>query len=111
MDEKLFHDFSNEDFEKITNPGLKVIDGTQYTKPILKDFYHQETHELKLVHDLDDWDNDKISWFGVLELKLLHPSYIFFLRKYRMEILKDEVRKLDRKHFGVIIQIMVATME
>ncbi|KAK1419471.1 hypothetical protein QVD17_28643 [Tagetes erecta] len=41
-------EFSDEYFDKVTNPGLKVIDGTQATKPILKFFYNQETYELKL---------------------------------------------------------------
>lgn len=79
-DDKNLIDFSDEDFEKITNLGLEVVDCTQTTKPILKALYHEETHELKLVHNLDVWDDEMITLFDVFELKLLHPSYILFLR-------------------------------
>ncbi|KAK1427822.1 hypothetical protein QVD17_16518 [Tagetes erecta] len=47
-------EFSDEYFDKVTNPGLKVIDGSQMTKPILRVFYNQETFELKLVRNLED---------------------------------------------------------
>lgn len=66
LDGKYLLDFSDKDFEKVTSPGLKVIDGTQSSKQILKCFFHEATCELKLVRDLDDWDNEKISFFSVL---------------------------------------------
>ncbi|KAK1434378.1 hypothetical protein QVD17_00117 [Tagetes erecta] len=90
------------------NPGLKVIDGSQATKPILKVFYNQETFELKLVRNLDDWDQDMITLFSTFELKLLHPSYIDFLRNYKMEKLKDPVAEEDRRLFVIMIEVIGA---
>lgn len=85
--EKYLHDFCDKDFENVTNLGLKVIDGTQYSKPILKVFYHDNTHELKLVRHLDDWDNDMISLFGVFELNLFASKlYLFFKKLQNGEI-------------------------
>ncbi|KAK1427809.1 hypothetical protein QVD17_16504 [Tagetes erecta] len=96
-------EFSDEYFDKVTDPGLKVIDGSQATKPILKVFYNQETFELKLVRNLDDWDQDMITLFSTFELKLLHPSYIDYLRSYKMEKLKDPVAEEDRRLFVIMI--------
>ncbi|KAK1419509.1 hypothetical protein QVD17_28681 [Tagetes erecta] len=104
-------EFSDEYFDKVTNPGLKVIDGTQATKPILKFFYNQETFELKLVRNLDDWDKDMITLFSTFELKLLHPSYIDHLRSYRMEKCKDKVAEADRNLFMVMIEVIAAASE
>ncbi|KAK1415039.1 hypothetical protein QVD17_30808 [Tagetes erecta] len=67
MRDMYLEEFSDEYFDKVTNPGLKVIDGTQVTKPILKFFYNQETFELKLVRNLDDWDKDMITLFTASE--------------------------------------------
>ncbi|KAK1415072.1 hypothetical protein QVD17_30842 [Tagetes erecta] len=104
-------EFSDEYFDKVTNPGLKVIDGTQVTKPILKVFYNQETFELKIVRNMDDWDKDMITLFSTFELKLLHPSYIDFLRSYRMEKCKDKLAEADRKLFVVMIEVIAAASE
>ncbi|KAK1414773.1 hypothetical protein QVD17_30532 [Tagetes erecta] len=104
-------EFSDEYFDKVTNPGLKVIDGSQMTKPILKVFYNQETFELKLVRNLEDWDKDMITLFSTFELKLLHPSYIDFLRSYRMEKCKDALAEADRKLFVVMIEVIDAATE
>ncbi|KAK1406252.1 hypothetical protein QVD17_41543 [Tagetes erecta] len=104
-------EFSDEYFDKVTNPGLKVIDGSQATKPILRVFYNQETFELKLVRNLDDWDKDMITLFSTFELKLLHPSYIDFLRSYRMEKCKDKLAEADRKLFVVMIEVIAAASE
>ncbi|KAK1419477.1 hypothetical protein QVD17_28649 [Tagetes erecta] len=101
-------EFSDEYFDKVTDPGLKVIDGTQMTKPILRVFYNQETFELKLVRNLEDWDKDMITLFSTFELKLLHPSYIDFLRSYRMEKCKDKLAEADRKLFVVMIEVIAA---
>ncbi|KAK1414872.1 hypothetical protein QVD17_30633 [Tagetes erecta] len=104
-------EFSDEYFDKVTNPGLKVIDGTQMTKPILRVFYNQETFELKLVRNLEDWDKDMITLFSTFERKLLHPSYIDFLRSYRMEKCKDKLAETDRKLFVVMIEVIAAASE
>ncbi|KAK1427926.1 hypothetical protein QVD17_16677 [Tagetes erecta] len=104
-------EFSDEYFDKVTDPGLKVIDGTQMTKPILKVFYNQETFELKLVRNLDDWDKDMITLFSTFELKLLHPSYIEFLRSYKIEKCKDKLAEADRKLFTVMIEVIAAASE
>ncbi|KAK1419498.1 hypothetical protein QVD17_28670 [Tagetes erecta] len=104
-------EFSDEYFDKVTNPGLKVIDGSQVTKPILKVFYNQETFELKIVRNMDDWDKDMITLFSTFELKLLHPSYIDFLRSYRTEKCKDKVAEADRKLFVVMIEVIAAASE
>ncbi|KAK1407868.1 hypothetical protein QVD17_39495 [Tagetes erecta] len=104
-------EFSDEYFDKVTDPGLKVIDGSQMTKPILRVFYNQETFELKLVRNLDDWDKDMITLFSTFELKLLHPSYIDFLRSYRMEKCKDALAEADRKLFVVMIEVIAAATE
>ncbi|KAK1407829.1 hypothetical protein QVD17_39456 [Tagetes erecta] len=104
-------EFSDEYFDKVTNPGLKVIDGSQATKPILRVFYNQETFELKLVRNLDDWDKDMITLFSTFELKLLHPSYIDFLRSCRMEKCKDNLAEADRKLFVVMIEVIAAASE
>ncbi|KAK1411672.1 hypothetical protein QVD17_38230 [Tagetes erecta] len=104
-------EFSDEYFDKITDPGLKVIDGSQTTKPILRVFYNQETFELKLVRNLEDWDKDMITLFSTFELKLLHPSYIDFLRSYRMEKCKDKLAEADRKLFVVMIEVIAAASE
>ncbi|KAK1414839.1 hypothetical protein QVD17_30600 [Tagetes erecta] len=66
-------EFLDEYFDKVTDPGLKVIDGSQMTKPILRVFYNQETFELKLVRNLENWEKDMITLFSTFELKLLHP--------------------------------------
>ncbi|KAK1408288.1 hypothetical protein QVD17_39936 [Tagetes erecta] len=104
-------EFSDEYFDKITDPGLKVIDGSQMTKPILRVFYNQETFELKLVRNLEDWDKDMITLFSTFELKLLHPSYIEFLRSYRIEKCKDKLAEADRKLFTVMIEVIAAASE
>ncbi|KAK1431890.1 hypothetical protein QVD17_08663 [Tagetes erecta] len=104
-------EFSDEYFDKVTNPGLKVIDGSQATKPILRVFYNQETFELKLVRNLEDWDKDMITLFSTFELKLLHPSYIDFLRSCRMEKCKDKLAEADRKLFVVMIEVIAAASE
>ncbi|KAK1427756.1 hypothetical protein QVD17_16450 [Tagetes erecta] len=104
-------EFSDEYFDKVTNPGLKVIDGSQMTKPILRVFYNQETFELKLVRNLEDWDKDMITLFSTFELKLLHPSYIDFLRSYKMEKCKDKLAEADRKLFVVMIEVIAAATE
>ncbi|KAK1440696.1 hypothetical protein QVD17_06525 [Tagetes erecta] len=104
-------EFSDEYFDKITDPGLKVIDGSQMTKPILKVFYNQETFELKLVRNLEDWDKDMITLFSTFELKLLHPSYIDFLRSYRIEKCKDALAEADRRLFTVMIEVIAAATE
>ncbi|KAK1411591.1 hypothetical protein QVD17_38145 [Tagetes erecta] len=104
-------EFSDEYFDKVTNPGLKVIDGSQATKPILRVFYNQETFELKIVRNMDDWDKDMITLFSTFELKLLHPSYIDFLRSYRMEKCKDKHAEADRKLFVVMIEVIAAASE
>ncbi|KAK1441112.1 hypothetical protein QVD17_06950 [Tagetes erecta] len=104
-------EFSDEYFDKVTDPGLKVIDGSQMTKPILRVFYNQETFELKLVRNLEDWDKDMITLFSTFELKLLHPSYIDFLRSYRMEKCKDALAEADRKLFVVMIEVIAAATE
>ncbi|KAK1431877.1 hypothetical protein QVD17_08635 [Tagetes erecta] len=104
-------EFSDEYFDKVTDPGLKVIDGTQMMKPILKVFYNQETFELKLVRNLDDWDKDMITLFSTFELKLLHPSYIEFLRSYKIEKCKDKLAEADRKLFTVMIEVIAAASE
>ncbi|KAK1441246.1 hypothetical protein QVD17_07089 [Tagetes erecta] len=104
-------EFSDEYFDKVTDPGLKVIDGSQMTKPILRVFYNQETFELKLVRNLDDWDKDMITLFSTFELKLLHPSYIDFLRSYRMDKCKDALAEADRKLFVVMIEVIAAATE
>ncbi|KAK1441337.1 hypothetical protein QVD17_07184 [Tagetes erecta] len=104
-------EFSDEYFDKVTNPGLKVFDGTQATKPILKFFYNQETFELKLVQNLDDWDKDLITLFSTFELKLLHPSYIDHLRSYKMEKCKDKTAEADRNLFMVMIEVIAAASE
>ncbi|KAK1429948.1 hypothetical protein QVD17_12311 [Tagetes erecta] len=104
-------EFSDEYFDKVTNPGLKVFDGSQATKPILKVFYNQETFELKIVRNLDDWDKDMITLFSTFELKLLHPSYIDFLRSYRMERCRDKVAEADRNLFVVMIEVIAAASE
>ncbi|KAK1427854.1 hypothetical protein QVD17_16552 [Tagetes erecta] len=104
-------EFSDEYFDKITDPGLKVIDGSQMTKPILRVFYNQETFELKLVRNLENWDEDMITLFSTFELKLLHPSYIDFLRSYRMEKCKDALAEADRKLFVVMIEVIAAATE
>ncbi|KAK1415338.1 hypothetical protein QVD17_31118 [Tagetes erecta] len=104
-------EFLDEYFDKVTDPGLKVIDGSQMTKPILRVFYNQETFELKLVRNLDDWDKDMITLFSTFELKLLHPSYIDFLRSYRMEKCRDALAEADRKLFVVMIEVIAAATE
>ncbi|KAK1419461.1 hypothetical protein QVD17_28630 [Tagetes erecta] len=104
-------EFSDEYFDKVTDPGLKVIDGSQATKPILKVFYNQETYELKLVRNLDDWDQDMITLFSTFELKLLHPSYIDYLRNHKMEKLKDPVAEEDRRLFVIMIEVIGAATE
>ncbi|KAK1411448.1 hypothetical protein QVD17_37997 [Tagetes erecta] len=104
-------EFSDEYFDKITDPGLKVIDGSQMTKPILRVFYNQETFELKLVRNLENWDEDMITLFSTFELKLLHPSYIDFLRSCRMEKCKDALAEADRKLFVVMIEVIAAATE
>ncbi|KAK1414964.1 hypothetical protein QVD17_30730 [Tagetes erecta] len=104
-------EFSDEYFDKVTDPGFKVIDGTQATKPNLKVFYNQETFELKIVRNMDDWDKDMITLFSTFELKLLHPSYIDFLRSYRMERCKDKVAEADRNLFVVMIEVIAAASE
>ncbi|KAK1431859.1 hypothetical protein QVD17_08603 [Tagetes erecta] len=104
-------EFSDEYFDKITDPGLKVINGSQMTKPILRVFYNQETFELKLVRNLENWDEDMITLFSTFELKLLHPSYIDFLRSYRMEKCKDALAEADRKLFVVMIEVIAAATE
>ncbi|KAK1406242.1 hypothetical protein QVD17_41532 [Tagetes erecta] len=104
-------EFSDEYFDKVTNPGLKVIDGSQATKPILRVFYNQETFELKLVRNLEDWDKDMITLFSTFELKLLHPSYINFLRSCKMEKCKDKLAEADRKLFVVMIEVIAAASE
>ncbi|KAK1429812.1 hypothetical protein QVD17_12061 [Tagetes erecta] len=104
-------EFSDEYFDKVTDPGLKVIDGTQATKPILKFFYNQETFELKLVRNLDDWDKDMITRLSTFELKLLHPSYIDHLRCYKMEKCKDKVAEADRNLFIVMIEVIGVASE
>ncbi|KAK1414849.1 hypothetical protein QVD17_30610 [Tagetes erecta] len=104
-------EFSDEYFDKVTDPGLKVIDGSQMTKPILRVFYNQETFELKLVRNLENWDKDMITLFSTFELKLLHPSYIDFLRSYRMEKCKDALAEADRKLFVVMIEVIAAATE
>lgn len=109
--EKYFHEFCDRHFEKVTQPGLKVINGTQSTNHILKVFYHEETRELKLVRNLTNWGDDVISLFGVFELKLLHPSYIYFMRTYKMEKAVDEVCEINRKHFEANIEVIFAAME
>lgn len=103
-EEKYLQDLSDKDFEKVTSPGLKVIDGAQSTKSTLKCFYHEDTYELKIVRDLDNWDNDMISLFIVFELKLLHPSYIHFLRYHTLEKVKSDVAKVARKNFMAILK-------
>lgn len=60
---------------------------------------------------MDDWDNNMISLFDVFELKLLHSSYIKFLRNYQTDKLKDEVEETDRKRFVAVIEAMAAAME
>ncbi|KAK1424684.1 hypothetical protein QVD17_20019 [Tagetes erecta] len=104
-------EFSDEYFDKVTDPGLKVIDGSQMTKPILRVFYNQETFELKLVRNLENWDEDMITLFSTFELKLLHPSYIDFLRSCRMEKCKDALAEADRKLFVVMIEVIAAATE
>ncbi|KAK1414986.1 hypothetical protein QVD17_30752 [Tagetes erecta] len=104
-------EFSDEYFDKVTDPGLKVIDGTKMTKPILRVFYNQETFELKLVRNLENWDEDMITLFSTFELKLLHPSYIDFLRSYRMEKCKDKLAEADRKLFVIMIEVIAAASE
>ncbi|KAK1432344.1 hypothetical protein QVD17_09240 [Tagetes erecta] len=104
-------EFSDEYFDKITDPGLKVIDGSQMTKPILRVFYNQDTFELKLVRNLEDWDKDMITLFSTFELKLLHPSYIDYLRSIRMEKCKDKLAEADRKLFVVMIEVIAAASE
>ncbi|KAK1431999.1 hypothetical protein QVD17_08852 [Tagetes erecta] len=104
-------EFSDEYFDKVTDPGLKVFDGSQATKPILKVFYNQETFELKIVRNMDDWDKDMITLFSTFELKLLHPSYIDYLRSYRMERCKDKVAEADRNLFVVMIEVIAAASE
>ncbi|KAK1441059.1 hypothetical protein QVD17_06896 [Tagetes erecta] len=104
-------EFSDEYFDKVTNPGLKVIDGSQMTKPILRVFYNQEPFELKLVRNLEDWDKDMITLFSTFELKLLHPSYIDYLRSCRMEKCKDKLAEADRKLFVVMIEVIAAATE
>ncbi|KAK1429976.1 hypothetical protein QVD17_12367 [Tagetes erecta] len=104
-------EFSDEYFDKITDPGLKVIDGSQTTKPILRVFYNQETFELKLVRNLEDWDKDMITLFSTFELKLLHPSYIEFLRSCKIEKCKDKLAEADRKLFTVMIEVIAAASE
>ncbi|KAK1431981.1 hypothetical protein QVD17_08822 [Tagetes erecta] len=104
-------EFSDEYFDKVTDPGLKVIDGTQATKPILKFFYNQETYELKLVRNMDDWDRDMITLFSTFELKLLHQSYIDHLRNHTMEKLKDPIAEKDRRLFVVMIEVIAAASE
>lgn len=74
-------------------------------------FYHDETHKLKLVRNTKDWEDDIITIFGAFELKLLHPSYIYFMRNYKMEKAKDEVCELDRRHFEAIVEVIAAAME
>ncbi|KAK1419536.1 hypothetical protein QVD17_28710 [Tagetes erecta] len=104
-------EFSDEYFDKITDPGLKVIDWSQMTKPILRVFYNQDTFELKLVRNLEDWDKDMITLFSTFELKLLHPSYIDYLRSIRMEKCKDKLAEADRKLFVVMIEVIAAASE
>ncbi|KAK1411715.1 hypothetical protein QVD17_38275 [Tagetes erecta] len=104
-------EFSDEYFDKVTDPGLKVIDGSQATKPILKCFYNQETYELKLVRNLDDWNQDMITLFSTFELKLLHPSYIDYLRNHKMEKLKDPVAEEERRLFVIMIEGIGAANE
>ncbi|KAK1406522.1 hypothetical protein QVD17_41920 [Tagetes erecta] len=104
-------EFSDEYFDKVTNPGLKVIDGSQMTKPILRVFNNQENFELKLVRNLEDWDKGMITLFSTFELKLLHPSYIDFLRSCRMEKCKDKLAEADRKLFVVMIKVIAAAFE
>ncbi|KAK1411654.1 hypothetical protein QVD17_38211 [Tagetes erecta] len=76
-------EFSDEYFDKVTDPGLKVFDGSQATKPILNTF----------------------------ELKLLHPSYIEHLRTYKMEKCKDKLAEADRKLFMVMVEVIAAASE
>jgi len=64
-----------------------------------------------LVRNLEDPSEDAIELFGAFELKLLHPSYIYFLRSYKMEKAGDEVCELDHMHFEVIIEAIAAAME
>ncbi|KAK1414797.1 hypothetical protein QVD17_30556 [Tagetes erecta] len=90
-DDMYLEEFSDEYFDKVTDLGLKVFDGSQATKPILKFFYNQETFELKLVRNLDDWDKDMITLFSTFELKLLHPSYIDHLRSYKLENCAEKI--------------------
>ncbi|KAK1421758.1 hypothetical protein QVD17_24360 [Tagetes erecta] len=104
-------EFSDEYFDKVTNPGLKVFDGSQKTKPILKFFYHEETYKLKLVRNLDDWDQDMITLFSTFELNLLHPSYIDHLRNHKMEKIKDPVAEADRRLFKIMVEVIGAATE
>ncbi|KAK1427966.1 hypothetical protein QVD17_16745 [Tagetes erecta] len=94
-------EFSDEYFDKVTDPGLKVFDGSQKTKPILKFFYHEETFELKLVCNLDDWDQDMITLFSTFELK----------RSHKMEKMKDPIAEADRKLFEIMIEVIGAATE
>jgi len=74
-------------------------------------FYHEEDRELKLIRNANNPSVDAIELFGAFELKLLHPSYIYFLRSFKMKKVNDEVCELDRKHFEVIIEANAAAME
>lgn len=47
------------------------------------------------MRDLDYWDNDMISLFGVFEIKLLYLSYIYFLRNQNLEKVKSKVAEVD----------------
>ncbi|KAK1421905.1 hypothetical protein QVD17_24626 [Tagetes erecta] len=104
-------EFCDEYIDKVANPGLKVIDGSQKTKPILKAFYHEETYELKLVRNLDDWDHDMITIFCTFQLKLLYPSYIGYLRSHKMEKLKNQVAEDDTKLFEIMFEVIGAATE
>jgi len=55
-EDRYLDDFSEKYFERITEPGLKVISGTQTTNPILKVFYHEEDRELKFINNIQILD-------------------------------------------------------
>jgi len=111
QEDKYLEEFSDKYFDKVTEPGLKVITGTQSTKPILDVFYHEEDRELKIIRNADNTSEDAIELFGAFELKLLHPSYISFLRTFKMKKVKDEVCEIDRRHFEQIIEVIAAAIE
>ncbi|KAK1415099.1 hypothetical protein QVD17_30870 [Tagetes erecta] len=52
-----------------------------------------------------------ITIFGTFELKLLHPSYIDYLRSRKPEKLNSEVADADKKHFEIIFEVIGAETE